>query len=167
MKNTLVLTLLSIVFLVTTLFAIEPPKSPKITVSGKGMKVVFGQPSKREREIFGALVPYDQIWRAGANEATEITFNKNVKFAGADVKAGTYTLFATPTKDKWTIILNSKLGQWGAYDYDKIRSTDVAKIEAAVIPLSTVVEKLTYIFDGKGLGIAWDKTSVFVPIVSQ
>jgi hypothetical protein len=131
------------------------------------MKVTYGQPSKRDREIFGSLVPYGQVWRTGANEATEITFAKDVKFAGTDLKAGTYVLFSIPNKDKWTIILNSKLGQWGAYDYDKVKDKDVLKSDVVVTPLKASVEKLTYAFDEKGLTISWDMTSVVIPIAAK
>ena len=167
MKNKFLIILTLALTFTASIFAQDPPKSPKITSEGKDMKVTYGQPSKRGREIFGALVPYGQVWRTGANEATEITFIKDVKFAGKDLKAGTYSLFAIPTKDKWTIILNGKLGQWGAYDYDKVKDKDVLKADVTVTPLKDVVEKLTYTFDAKGLTISWDLVSVVIPIVSK
>jgi len=87
----------------------QPPKSPKITVEGKDIKVVYGQPSKKGRVIFGELVPYGQVWRTGANEATEITFAKPAHFAGKDIAAGTYSFFTIPNENEWTVILNSEL----------------------------------------------------------
>src|SRR6476660_6493757 len=86
----------------------QAPVSPKASAEGKGVKVTYGQPSKKGREIFGKLVPFGQVWRTGANEASEITFNKDVTVGGKPVKAGTYTLFTIPKETEWTVILNSQ-----------------------------------------------------------
>lgn len=146
----------------------QAQKSPKVTAEGKNSKVTYGQPSKKGRVIFGELVPMGSVWRTGANEATEITFAKDALVNGKEIKAGTYTLFTIPAKDKWTLILNSSLGQWGAYDYEKIKDKDVLQTE---IPVKTVseVEKLTYAFKdndkGTDLSISWDTVEVVIPIV--
>ena len=79
------------------------------------MTVRYGRPYKKGREIFGKLERYGMVWRCGADSVTTITFSKNAFLGGKPVKAGTYTLFAIPNKKDWTIILNSVLGQWGAY----------------------------------------------------
>jgi hypothetical protein len=143
----------------------EAQQSPKASASAGDVSVSYGQPSKRGREIFGKLVPYGEVWRAGANNATEIKFAKDTKFGGKDIKAGTYTLFVTPTEKEWTIILNSELGQWGAYKYNEIKSKDVLKVSVPVKKLDAVVEKLTYRFDSKNnLIIEWDQAQVTVPI---
>jgi hypothetical protein len=145
----------------------EAPKSPKATAEGKNVKVTYGQPSKRGRTTFGDLVPYGQVWRTGANEATEITFSKNVMIGDKEIKAGTYTLFSIPQKDKWTIILNSELKQWGAYEYEKIKAKDVVTTDVPVkkVPMQ---ERLVYSFqdnaNGTVLTIAWDETAVSLPI---
>lgn len=149
-----------------SLFA-QAPQSPAMTAKGKNVKVSYGQPSKRGRVIFGELVPYGEVWRSGANNATEITFEKNVVIDKKEIKAGTYTLFTIPQKDKWTIILNSKLGQWGSYDYDKIKDKDVLKTDV-VVKKAALQEKLTYSFadkdNGTVLSIAWDEVEVELPI---
>lgn len=139
-------------------------KSPKVTAESKNVKISYGQPSKRDRAIFGALVPYNEVWRAGANEATEITFAKDGTFGGKAVKAGTYSLFVIPTEKEWTIILNSELKQWGSYGYDKIKAKNVAEVKVAVKSLGAVVEALTYTTDDTNVTISWDKTSVSVPV---
>lgn len=77
------------------------------------MKIVYGRPLKNGRTIFGGIIPYDKVWRTGANEATEITFYKDVVFGGQAVKAGTYSLFTIPGKKEWTFILNKDLDIWG------------------------------------------------------
>ncbi len=139
--------------------------SPRASAESKDVSVNYGQPSKRDRQIFGGLVPYDKVWRAGANEATEITFKKDMNFGGKPVKAGTYTLFVIPTESEWTIILNSELKQWGSFNYDKIKDKDVLSVTVPVKRTSSVVEKLTYRFDeNNNLIIEWDDTMVEIPI---
>ena len=143
----------------------QVPKSPRVTVKGKDVTVSYGQPSKRNREIFGELVPYGQVWRTGANEATQITFANNVKFGGKPIKAGTYTLFTIPTEKEWTVILNGQLNQWGAYDYEKHKDKDVLKFKVPVKKTKQPVEPLTYRFDKNNqLVIEWDQTQVEIPI---
>lgn len=154
----------TILFAVVTSCTAQAPKSPRVTAEGKDVKISYGQPSKRDRVIFGKLVPYGEVWRAGANEATEITFAKDMTFGGKPVKAGTYTLFTIPTEKEWTVILNSELKQWGAYEYAKIKDKDVLQVKVPVnkVPMT---EKLTMSFDASNnLNIAWEETGVKVAI---
>ena len=140
-------------------------KSPHDTVSATNVSVTYGRPSKNGREIFGALEKYDKVWRMGADEATTITFSKDVKFGGDDVKAGTYAMFAIPDEQKWTIILNGVAKQWGAFNYEKNKDKDVAKIKVPVNKLDNVVEQLTIRFNNdNAMVIEWDKTQVAVPL---
>jgi len=143
----------------------QAPASPKASAEGKGVKVTYGQPSKKGREIFGKLVPFGQVWRTGANEASEITFDKDVTVGGKPVKAGTYTLFTIPKETEWTVILNSQLKQWGAYDYEKYKEKDAAQFTVPSAKTGGVVEKLTFSFTPKNdLVIAWDDRQVTIPI---
>lgn len=139
-------------------------QSPRVSAEGKDVKVSYGQPSKKGREIFGKLVPFGEVWRTGANEATEITFAKDASFGGQSVKAGTYSLFTIPGEKEWTIILNSELKQWGSYDYEKIKAKDVLKVTVPVNKVSTSVEKLTFRFEKGNMVIEWDTTQVKVSI---
>lgn len=141
-------------------------KSPHETVEHDGVKVTYGRPYKKGREVFGGLEKYGKVWRTGADEATEITFTRDVNFGGKPVKAGTYTLFTIPEKEEWTIILNSQLGQWGAYDYDKHKDKDVVQVKVPAKKLDTPVEQLTIRFAGSDLIIEWDQTQVAVPITA-
>jgi len=131
------------------------------------LKVVYGQPQKRGREIFGNLVPYGEVWRTGANEATELTVTKNIEMNGNLVEAGTYTLFSIPEEDVWTIILNTKLGQWGAFNYDE--SYDYLRFEIPSEFSETVVESFTITFSEVTgvetiMSLAWNQTRVDIPI---
>lgn len=152
-------------FVATTFtFAQNAPQSPTITAESQNVKVVYGQPSKRDREIFGKLVPYGEVWRTGANAATEVSFKKDVDFGGAKVKAGTYSLFTIPTKTEWTVILNSELKQWGAYEYEKIKAKNVASVKVKSTTSENSVEKLTINVTDNQINIAWDKTAIQVPL---
>ncbi|HYG40157.1 MAG TPA: DUF2911 domain-containing protein [Cytophagales bacterium] len=133
------------------------------------IKITYCRPAKRNRAIFGELVPYGKVWRTGANEATEITITKDIKMAGDSVKAGTYTLFSIPEKDNWTIILNKELGQWGAFKYDPRQ--DYKRLEATVSPMESVYEVFAIEFEsldstpGKvNILLKWDKTKVTIPL---
>ncbi len=163
MKKLLFLILALFVATAST-FAQNPPASPRLTAESGNVKVAYGAPSKKGRDIFGALVPFGKVWRVGANEATEITFAKDGIFGGAAIKAGTYTLFAIPEADSWTVILNPTLKQWGAYGYDKIKDADVAKVKASVSGTEATVEQLRYNLDENNLTIEWDNVRASVPL---
>ncbi len=132
------------------------------------VKIVYGQPYKRNREIFGDLVPYDEVWRTGANEATELTTTQDILFGGKKLESGTYALFTIPHEgDHWTIILNSVLGQWGAFEYDE--SKDVLRIQAPAMKKETVTEALAIEFseietDSTNIIMQWDQTVVKIPV---
>ncbi len=138
--------------------------SPHDTVKTKQVTVTYGRPYKKGREIFGGLVPYGSVWRVGADQATEITFAQDVKFAGQGVAKGTYTLFAIPGENEWTIILNSQLGQWGAFKYDQYKDKDVLKAKVPAKKAAKETEQLTIKAEKAALVIVWDKTEVSVPM---
>jgi hypothetical protein len=129
-------------------------------------KVVYGRPSKKGRTMLGGTEPFGKVWRLGANEATEIKLYQDVTFGDKLVKAGTYTLYAIPDKTEWTIIFNTKLDTWGAYEYEE--SKDVARIKVPVSKPEAEVETFTIMFDGKDASaamiIAWETTLVKVPL---
>jgi len=130
------------------------------------VKITYGRPHMRGRKIFGDLVPYGQVWRTGANEATEITLSKNVKINGDEVAAGTYTIFTIPNEKKWTLILNSELGQWGAYRYNP--DLDVYKFELDARENETAYEAFTIEFEQKtkttNILLLWERARVSIPI---
>jgi hypothetical protein len=130
------------------------------------VKVVYGQPLKKGRVIFGELEPYGKVWRTGANESTEITFSSDVTFGGTRVSAGTYSLFTIPNKDSWTIILNRALGQSGAFQYDETK--DVVRFEVPVKTSQKMYEAFTVSFTeaegGTDLHLMWDLVHITAPV---
>ncbi len=138
--------------------------SAHTTVKGELVSVTYGQPSKKGRNIFGELVPFGKVWRTGADEATEITFEQNCMFGGKKVEKGTYTLFTIPGQQEWTIILNAKLGQWGAFDYETVKDKDVLTIKVQSKTLNSVTEKFTITLPKNGVQMDWDKTSVLIEV---
>src|ERR1022692_3493422 len=100
-----------------------PAASPACTLKQRvgltDIEIVYSRPSVKGRTIFGGIVPYGQVWRTGANQATKITFNTPVKFNGTEIPAGTYGLFTIPAEQEWTVIINKSATQWGAFQYDE------------------------------------------------
>lgn len=146
---------------------ISPVALASISYKDTYVKITYGQPAKRNREIFGGLVPYHEVWRTGANEATEITLTRDVVILGKSVTAGTYSLFTIPKPDEWIIILNKDVGLWGAYNYNSRQdyfrwSVPVKKLE------EKMYERLTMSFDDRNneadLNICWDDICVRLPI---
>ena len=96
------------------------PKAAVIqTVGFTEIRIDYNRPGVKERVIWGGLVPYNKVWRAGANEATKFIFSTDVKINGKTLKAGSYGFFVIPTKEKWTIIFNKVADQWGAFEYNE------------------------------------------------
>lgn len=133
--------------------------------SGKFIKVVYGRPQLKGRPL-STLAPNDKIWRTGANEATEITFYKDVKLGETTVKAGTYSLTTIPGEKEWTIILNSDLNVWGAYFYKE--ENDVARLKVAVSKGEESLEAFSIAFQetdkGVNMFLGWDTVRISVPI---
>ncbi len=131
-------------------------------IGGARITVDYGVPQKRGRDIFGALVPYGQVWRTGANRATHFDTDRDLVIGGTRVPAGTYTLFTIPGPDAWTLIVNSRTDITGtAYDSD----ADFARIPMKVTTLDAPAEDLTITVDPAGfLRVTWDRTEASVPV---
>jgi len=106
---------------------VSPWASVSQTIGTTRITLEYHRPAVRGRKIWGSLVPYGQVWRAGANDATTIRFADAVKIHGHEVKAGTYALFMIPRLEGWTVILNRRAKQWGAFEYDP--RLDVLRLE--------------------------------------
>nr|WP_295932761.1 DUF2911 domain-containing protein [uncultured Dyadobacter sp.] len=161
-------TLLSL-FLTLIAFTWASAQSPRVTADGKNMSIAYGQPSKKGRVLFGkegsgSLEAYGKVWRIGANGSTEITFKKDATFGGKAVKAGTYSLFAIPNEKEWTLILNSVLGQMGAYQYEENKAKNVLEVKVPNKNYPASEEKLTFNVKDTSLDFQWDKAGFSVPV---
>jgi len=139
----------------------KPIASPRDSVSGvvngATITINYGSPSVKGRKIWGGLVPYNAVWRTGANEATRFTTTKDITIEGKTLPAGTYGFFAIPGEKTWTIIFNSVANQWGAFKYDA--SKDVLRV--TVKPKASVMhERLVYKINGDGFELMWDELKV-------
>jgi hypothetical protein len=133
-------------------------------------RVIYSRPLKNGRSVFGELVEYNQIWRLGANEATEIELYKDVKFnADNKLKKGRYTMYAIPYQDKWTVIFNKETDIWGAFQYDPKK--DVLRIDVPTQKPAEAVEAFTMQFEkdtnGINLIIVWDNVKAAIPFNFQ
>ena len=114
------------------------------TIGTTNVMISYGRPAMRDREIFGSLVPYGEVWRTGANEATVFHVDGDVRIEGQPLPAGTYGLFTIPTEDGWTIIFNNVAEQWGAFNYDA--SQDALRVEVTPEE-SFAIEQMAFWFD--------------------
>ena len=128
-------------------------------------RVVYSRPQKNGRTVFGELVEYGKVWRLGANEATEIEFFRDVKFGATKVKKGRYSLYAIPSADQWTVILNKDTDTWGAFKYDVKK--DVARVTVKTEKSADTVEFFTLYFEKTTAGFQlvanWDNLRCVIP----
>ncbi|MFK7833536.1 MAG: DUF2911 domain-containing protein [Winogradskyella sp.] len=150
---------------------LSPKDSAEITLNDLKLKVEYNRPSKRDRDVFGALVPFDKVWRTGANEATTFETNKNLTIDGITLKKGKYTIWTVPMKSSWKVMFNSQQYEWGVNEkmepmWDP--NYDALSLEVPTQQLDETAEKFTIAFDNKTgnlkLTLAWDGTFVEVPI---
>ena len=177
LKRTLVIAALTLVC--TTLAAAQQDKSQRPSPpaqaqckfsDGKTITVDYSSPRMKGRKIFGELVPYGQVWRTGANEATAFVVNESLVAAkGTNIPAGSYTIFTVPTADKWTLIVSKHTGEWGIpYKYE---SEEVARVPMSVSKTPAPVENFTISFDQTGGGctmqLSWENTQASVEFTEK
>ena len=150
--------------------SLSPEAVAEFSQEGLSIHVKYCRPARRGRLIFGraqdeALVPYNRVWRTGANEATVITFSKDVKVANTPIKAGTYSLWTIPGPAHWQIVINEETGQWGTQYNDGM---DVARVEVPIRVQTKTIEKFQIYFEDKSQGadmiLGWAHTEAVVPI---
>ncbi len=133
---------------------------------GKTITIDYSSPRAKGRKIYGGLVPYGEVWRAGANEATTFVTTTDLMVGGTHVPAGNYTIFAIPNKDKWTLVISKKTGEWGTQYPGP--SEDLARIDMKVSALPAAVENFAIAFDktasGCTLRMDWEMTRASVDI---
>lgn len=145
---------------------VEAKPSPAATASGKiggtDVTVSYSSPAVKGRAIWGGLVPYGQVWRAGANEATTVEFSKDVKVEGKALPAGKYGFFVIPTEKQWTVIFNKVPNQWGAFKYDE--KQDALRVMVTPRKTAALTERLAYEVTPKGLVLRWENDELPVAI---
>ena len=167
-----------LVLVVTVLFNVmrsqtkkhSPEARVEFAQGSTEVSVFYNRPGKKGRDIFGGLIPYGEVWRTGANEASTFTTTKDVQVGGKPLPAGEYTLWTIPERDSWTVIFNKKHYPWGvSLDGKAARDPafDALQVQVPVETLATPVELFTIAFEENGqlrMVLAWDKTQVGVPI---
>ncbi len=153
------LVLMTVAFLSATA---QKPASPKETVKGTvdgvSVEIIYSAPSAKGRKVMGSLVPYGEVWRTGANKATSIEFDKNVKIEGKDLPKGKYELFTIPGETEWVIIIQKFANQSGAFDYKE--SNDVLRVTVKAGKTPAFVETFSITVDKGAVNLTWENTAV-------
>lgn len=149
-----------------------PANYPILKMNGKakdqpGARVIYSRPLKSNRTIFGGIVKYGELWRLGANEATELELFKNAKIGGKTVPKGKYSVFCIPYENKWTMIINKDNFAWGSFTYNSKK--DVVRVDIPVQSTDESAEALTMYFEdrpggGANLVMMWDNIKASLPI---
>ena len=149
-----------------------PANYPILKMNGKAKdqplaRVIYSRPLKSNRIIFGGIVKYGELWRLGANEATELEVFRNVKIGGKSVPKGKYSLYCIPYENKWTIIINKDNFSWGSFTYNSKK--DLLRVDIPVQSADEAVEALTMYFEdkpdgGANLVMMWDNVKASLPI---
>ena len=160
--------LLSIVLAMVMISSIScaqksPRKNAKGTIGGASIEIDYGAPSVKGRKIWGGLEKYGAVWRAGANENTTVSFDKDVKVAGQALPAGKYGFFIIPNETgEWTVIFSKKNDAWGAYSYSE--SDDALRVSVNPEMVDDNQEELMYAVANEGILFAWEKARLNIPV---
>ncbi|NRB62544.1 MAG: DUF2911 domain-containing protein [Saprospiraceae bacterium] len=142
----------------------SPPKVMEDTLGHVPVSIHYGAPSVRGRTIFGELVPFGEIWRTGANEATVLAFEDSLRIGDQIIPSGQYSLFTIPGKSKWTIILNEDFDQWGAYNYDAEK--DIIRFSVTPTVMENLQEQMRFELTNDTLLLKWAYLKVPIPMVA-
>lgn len=153
-----------LLMIATLTFAQESPRKQATGKVGEiTVDIDYGSPSVKGRTIWGELVPFGKVWRAGANENTTFSFDKDVKIGDSNIKAGKYGFFIIPNENQeWTVILNSKNDAWGAFSYKQ--DEDVLRMNVKPINLDKNQEALDYAIGEKEIIIKWANVKIVIPV---
>jgi len=148
----------------------SPEETASYNINGYGIEVFYNRPYKKERKIFGGLVPFGRVWRTGANEATTFETNKDLNIGGDLLPAGKYTLWTIPEAEHWTIIFNSKQYSWGVNRSGVTREPehDTMQVRSLTSSTTEVIEQFTIQLEDQNskpvLTFSWDQTKVSLPL---
>ena len=150
---------------------VSPKDDVTFELNDAKLEVLYNRPYKKGREVFGALVPFDKVWRTGANEATTFSTNKNLIVDGVSLPKGEYTLWTIPNDSVWKVYFNTKQYPWGVDEkMQPMREPkyDLAEIDVPIIHIDNTVEQFTIAFDnstdGLKMSMSWDETKIEIPI---
>lgn len=132
-------------------------------IGGVTVTVEYGRPNVNGRTIWGGLVPFGSVWRTGADEASTITFDSDVRVQGEELAAGTYGLFTVPGEDGWTVIFNKVAEQWGAFGYDE--GQDALRVDAES-EAAEHVESMEFVIEGSSVVLRWEKLAVALEVAA-
>ena len=145
----------------------SPPAIATGKVMGATITIDYSSPAVKGRKIWGGLVPYDKVWRAGANEATLFTIDKDVKVEGKSLAAGKYSLYTIPGEKEWVIIFNSKTGQWGVKNDESTTedpTNDVLRVTVKPMKSASLQERMKFVIDKMGFALEWENLRVPVAV---
>ena len=145
----------------------SPPETATGTISGSTITINYSSPSVKGRKIWGELVPYDKVWRLGANKATIFETSKDITIEGKKLPAGTYSLYAIPGEKEWTYIFNSKTGQWGIKNDGSTTedpANDVLRVTVKSEKSSSFNERMKFEIGKKGFVLLWENLKVPVSV---
>jgi hypothetical protein len=145
----------------------SPHEQASVTLAGKKVTIQYGRPYKKGRAIFGGLVPYGQVWRTGADEATTLTTDGDLMIGALRVPKGAYALFTVPEKDRWTLVVNKTAKQWGAFSYNA--KDDLGRVPMKVGAAPASVEQFTIKLEPAGdrkatLQLSWENVVASAPL---
>lgn len=142
--------------------AASPAETAQGKLKGASVTINYGSPSVKGREIWGGLVPYGKVWRAGANDATTIETDKDLTVEGKTLPAGKYSIFIIPEKDNATVIFNKVAKQWGAYDYNE--KEDALRVKVKPVAVKEKTEKLVYRVNKDNITLSWDHWNIPISV---
>ncbi|MEO6812749.1 MAG: DUF2911 domain-containing protein [Ginsengibacter sp.] len=145
----------------------SPPETATGIVAGTNITINYSSPAVKGRKIWGDLVPYDKVWRLGANEATIFETSKDIKVGGKNLPAGKYSLYAIPGEKQWVFIFNSKTGQWGIKNDESTSedpANDVLRVTAKPQKSGTFNERMKFVVDKNGFIVEWENLKIPVSI---
>jgi len=145
----------------------SPPATATGTINGATITINYSSPAVKGRKIWGGLVPYDAVWRTGANEATLFTTSKDIKVEGKSLPAGKYSLYTIPGEKEWTFIFNSQTGQWGIKNDGSTTedpAKDVLRVTAKPQKSATANERMKFVVDKSGFTFEWENLKVPVSV---
>ena len=143
---------------------LSPPSEATATFGGKAVTIKYNSPSVKTRKIFGGLVPYGEVWRAGANAATLLHTETDLMIGTLSVPKGDYTLYVLPTATEWTLIVNKQTGQWGT-EYSQ--SNDLGRAKMTVKAAPALVESYKMSLTAAALQIEWENTIATIPVKAK